>query len=972
MLFFYGILLYWCLAGTMYSVQECAFSIASTMSDQDVKKVVDESFSHSCTVRDVRYTCDSVMQPEEFFYLFTVQKQKPLEKDALAGGLLLLKKKNKFQTMGVRILPVDDDEVIVDVDLKSLWTFGGVSIKGMRHTAHLLHLYMQKVGDPFHEEMHDHSLQAITQALHDQGLCNVTVDAVRAYYDERKEMRVTVTINPGSSFIITNAQSSVVPTQPSIPESTIHALEDAIENNVCVLFSRVAYNVRAVHDGTKAIEELLKKYPMIIGTVSVACQIHHDENTVDVAWNVSLKPKKECIFMGNTAYSYDELAQHVSLFGDQIWALSPSLIARELELWYHERGFLDAHVTGEKRDTGYVCTVSEGCAYVINTVTIQGVCDDDFLRHIHSLVSVPHETGIVDRDVINKKIHAVRSWYQDQGFLDSTVTYRLEKMPYSAHMNLILQVHEGARYVCTQITCEGVDESIVPCSGDAVQKDAQGRPYYTSTLVERVRATILHPASAHTITYDTLTYIPCRIPETHEIHLVWSTVPAQKQRCFGKTVIAGSTPVPFESLMGFLPYKEGDPFNPALLQRASRLLKNTNAFDTVSLTQHYSDSGTNEVPIVLRLHEDAPYEVRMRGGVQMQSMPQGSFPFVAVWKGSVLGRIKNPLSVADTGLVEFSCGPGAYTMRCAYHRPWIGMYPIQTTMQAYGTFDSPKMLMRHKPSFHSVAKYGISAKGVREYKQVVLESTVGVERVEMNRFEKHSFNHEQQGRLAQALGLDKLTEHFSDTQCYAEQTVFFDHSLNDRLNPKEGRYALVKVRPIFSLHRQGVTPYSMLVYGEQGMFMPFGSTLWSVRMSAGTVLYRSFGDLLPAERLYAGGAKSLRAYEKDMVPPLVVCNGDNGKDYLVPCGGKSLVSLAGECRFPVYGPVQGVVFHDMAWVSKDKIYHIAMHDVIHGTGLGACIDTPLGPLRLDVGFKWHREHPSERPYAWSLSMGQVF
>jgi outer membrane protein insertion porin family/translocation and assembly module TamA len=70
----------------------------------------------------------------------------------------------------------------------------------------------------------------------------------------------------------------------------------------------------------------------------------------------------------------------------------------------------------------------------------------------------------------------------------------------------------------------------------------------------------------------------------------------------------------------------------------------------------------------------------------------------------------------------------------------------------------------------------------------------------------------------------------------------------------------------------------------------------------------------------------------------------------VPLGGLSLWEASLETRVQLFGPFSGVVFCDMADVTADRF---TLHlDRPHlSCGLGARYDTPVGPIRADVGYR---------------------
>jgi len=94
-----------------------------------------------------------------------------------------------------------------------------------------------------------------------------------------------------------------------------------------------------------------------------------------------------------------------------------------------------------------------------------------------------------------------------------------------------------------------------------------------------------------------------------------------------------------------------------------------------------------------------------------------------------------------------------------------------------------------------------------------------------------------------------------------------------------------------------------------------------------------------------------------------------------PIGGNSLVILNAELRMPVWGAVGAVAFFDAGNVfphARD-IDLMALRGAIGG---GVRVNSPVGPIRLDIGFKLRREEivPGKREglTAVHISFGQAF
>jgi outer membrane protein insertion porin family len=133
-----------------------------------------------------------------------------------------------------------------------------------------------------------------------------------------------------------------------------------------------------------------------------------------------------------------------------------------------------------------------------------------------------------------------------------------------------------------------------------------------------------------------------------------------------------------------------------------------------------------------------------------------------------------------------------------------------------------------------------------------------------------------------------------------------------------------------------------------------------------TVIVR---DLPASERFFAGGGTTVRGYAADTVgvPETITPAG-------FPIGGDATVILNAELRFPGVGPVGGVLFVDGGNVFR-RAADLDLTNLIGSVGAGIRVKTPVGPLRLDVGFPLERRlvgKTREPGYAFHFSIGQAF
>ena len=116
------------------------------------------------------------------------------------------------------------------------------------------------------------------------------------------------------------------------------------------------------------------------------------------------------------------------------------------------------------------------------------------------------------------------------------------------------------------------------------------------------------------------------------------------------------------------------------------------------------------------------------------------------------------------------------------------------------------------------------------------------------------------------------------------------------------------------------------------------------------------------ERLYAGGARSVRGYGRRRLGPRDSSNN--------PIGGLSAIEGSAELRHPIWDGIAGAVFLDFGQVTTRR-FDIPVDDLKFATGFGLSYVTPVGPLRLDVGFPFERP-PGDAGWQVYFSIGQFF
>ncbi len=120
------------------------------------------------------------------------------------------------------------------------------------------------------------------------------------------------------------------------------------------------------------------------------------------------------------------------------------------------------------------------------------------------------------------------------------------------------------------------------------------------------------------------------------------------------------------------------------------------------------------------------------------------------------------------------------------------------------------------------------------------------------------------------------------------------------------------------------------------------------------------------ERFFAGGSNSFRGARFDELGP---------KDpvSLKPVGGEALLLLNFELTFPLISGIKdlsGALFYDKGNVFED-MSHFSVAALKNAVGVGIRYRTPLGPVRLEVGWNLDAENGETKPLVF-ITIGNVF
>lgn len=466
--------------------------------------------------------------------------------------------------------------------------------------------------------------------------------------------------------------------------------------------------------------------------------------------------------------------------------------------------------------------------------------------------------------------------------------------------------------------------------------------------------------------------------------IVESTVPVPEQTIaeqhknavcdsFGKTIVTGSSRFPFEYLLRELTYAHGQNWDPFNLKQSHLALKDLNLFDHIHLYPYQGMVPLGDRPVQLKAMLDNPLEVRLHTGAGAQgTLRDLTFDGVTYKLGGMV-LFKNPFNQADYFLLNADFTRPYRILEVQYWRPWLFNRPVRTLAQVYNNAFKYPSLRGLQRNLYQVTHQGLMLGLSRKWTNMEMGCNFGFEWMETNISNKLPQEGEFNRLVARAINFDPCLLQVKIPYLLLEPSLFINY-LDDQLYPTQGFLTVLSAKGMFPLDRWGEDALFVKCIAEQSLFVPLPRipVILALRLRLGYIIFQRFNNIMPSERFYLGGAFSLRSYQNDLCPPLgIVENGTAKPDY-VPQGGKAMININLELRFPLYKQLNGVVFQDVGFLDGGSLRDLVHSDLLAGTGFGLRYNTPIGPIRFDMGFKWQKPVPDVSSLAWFLTLGQAF
>lgn len=944
--------------------QKVSQKVTFSVIDEQCEKKLAELLSQDFFLEGVSYTCDVHFQEQEFFYLTELKKNAYVTREQVCFALSMLFKKNKFRSIALECHE-GVHGLLLHFTIKSFWTFKKLIIKGILLGQDIYRQYYSlEPGNRFDLQKHKHALQKVNESLKSDGFLTGTVSADLRYNQTVKEVTVQLNVKRNKRFIVKSVAVKQINNEV-LDAQEQRLLNTFLEKKFTRQLKKRLYSKKIINSQTTLLKNYLAQRGFLNTSIVLHEKIDAHNKYVNLVFEINFLDKKEFVFFGNAFFSNEQLFQVINNFGQSAWLLPAALLAQELERYYRKKGFWKVAIESQEDKDRYFFVIQEGQRALVKKIVFKNVValKERSLVSLHFKKVLKNEQ--FDQDIFNKACRLLVEYYHKNGFLDARIlTHDFESVPDKKNgYTLVITVDEGERYYLNNVRIKNFEKLEHKGPFAQVHKKRKRHPL-DALLLKEQRIWLVN--YFHEQGYRSVGVTPEFVRHENNVDVIWHVKKGTKT-AFGKTVVQGVSSFPFEYVQRELQYKDGDTWSKQRLKKSLAYLKELNIFDYVHGFPDYVHKHETSTDVLLKLQKDDPFEVKLRGGFGLRQVARKTTLADFTYKLGGDFFVKNPANVGDYVHISGDFSRSYKNVSGKYYRPWIFDIPINTLFQVYHSAYEYPGCVGVDHTLYEVIQDGFLTRFSKKINRVEVGVNVGVEWMKILLPSNENI---MAARVAQAINfapdfVKKRVPYFM-----IEPTLVIDF-LDSPVSPTKGLFTLISSKSMVPFKASVHNAYFVKFLIEQSFFIPLKSLVLALRLRFGHILHKDFASIMPTERFYLGGANSIRSYATDQAPPLGEFEDEKGNKSLVPQGGKSMVNVNGEIRFPLTQNFAGVFFQDLGALSSTGVSELS-GKLIAASGFGLRYNTPIGPLSFDIGFKWCKLYKDERLYAWFLTFGHAF
>ena len=749
------------------------------------------------------------------------------------------------------------------------------------------------------------------------------------------------------------------------------------------------YSQQRIEKSIGFIRDHLREDNRLPPTVRLASsKFDPDSNRVDITLDVIPGPRVSVRLEG-AHVSGKTLRRLVPIYEEG--SVDQDLVdegGRNLNAYFQTKGYFDAKVDSRiEKQNGVVTVVydvDKGTKHRLEGVYFAGnhYFSD---RQLSSNVSIKKGFlflhGKYSQQLLTKSVNSLRQLYRDQGF--QNVAIQTNVRDFNPAVDVTFDITEGPQDKVATVQVVGNKTQTLSSLTRRRALHLKPGTLFSEKLLQADRSELL--AAYLNRGYLNADVRAAAVPSPDDPHKIDVTYTVEEGPAAKITdvVLLGQkhTKPSFISQITSRQIKPGQPLSQGHFLQSESDLYDLGIFDWASVEPLRPIVDQTGEEVLVKVHESPLNTMDIGGGLEI--IPRdGNVPVNAVAVPGIPPiSLGNKFTVSQKSYVgpRFTFDFARHDIRGRAETATVGTILSRLDQRAFFTYADPHL---HGTSWSSLLS--LSAERTTEnpiYTAALGEASFQVEKVLDRRRTQH---------LIFRYSFDR-----TDLSNILIPGLVLPEDQHVRLSTFDGEYIrdtrdrpLDAHRGIYQTFDFGVTAKAL---GASADFFRFlGQTAFYKQVTPWLVLADNFrlgfaipfsgSDVPLSERFFTGGADSLRGFPINGAGPqrpVPVCTNPNDESTCtlisVPVGGDMLFIVNSEARFPL--PIKkglgAALFYDGGNVYANINFRQFGEDFTHSVGVGLRYETPVGPVRFDVGYRLSTIPGVDRTQ-YFVTLGQSF
>jgi outer membrane protein insertion porin family len=816
------------------------------------------------------------------------------------------------------------------------------------------------VGGEFSREQLQTALARLLQFYTRHGYMQARVIPTVTIQPDQTDVRLVITVQEGQPALIGQV---ILLGQLGLPEKDVRKRLD--------LTPGAPYTSAKVNDRIAELHRFYADEHFLLAVIEpAAARYEPTANTVELTITVHASPRVTIDFPGNP-YWFSESRLRKRLLIQTEQSIEQDVLdasAERIQNLLRDDSYLTATVHAERTDSpdreqaAIVFRIVAGPRFAVGRLIITGAGNEHQSAWRAPLAMRPSILGLrhprFDPTAWEEDLARVRQWYNEHGFLDAAIEDRQTLHLPQGRIDLTIAVQEGAQTRIGRITFSGNNH--IP--DDQLERSIHariGRPYNPAQArADRLALLALYAGKG---------YLEATVALDPQLNDPRTEVALRFVITEGDPTFVGTISI------------EGNQNTDEAVLRRELVIHSAAPYDYAAILRSRHNLAQLGIFQSIKFEPIEPQQVDHLRDLKLSvtERPAGTFEFgvgfatVEKLRGFAQLSHKN---LAGTGRrislrVEADFIEQRYLL--TYVEPWVAGLPIDLRLTTL--YETKQEVTFKRQSYGATAGFD---KNITEQLKFVLLYRYTRNRYDITAGAQLSTDELRRvniGSLSPGLVLDLRDDPFNPRRGSIHSLTFEDAALS-----LGSQVQFVKATASSSWF---LSPHRLVVFAlsaRGGIAKQFGRT-----------------PLVPlGERFYLGGLSTVRGYRQDTVGVLHVVKDSMGNIIVAPSstlsasgdpiGGNVMLLTNFEARIALPAHLGLVLFLDggNVWTKPNTV---DLHEMKFSVGAGIRYNTPVGPLRLDWGYKLRREevfidngglapniHIDESPYEFHFTLGNAF